>query len=197
MNIFHNAPVTLPLSMQQEIREQYTKPKRFYHTIEHVETLIGLYHELDEKWNNPSAVYLAFLYHDIIYEYGAKDNEEQSAIFAQQHILKHIPHAKDNIPRIMHLIRQTALHGQLKREDLDEEERLFLDCDMSILGSEPARFIEYEKQIELEYTQVYSKILYKFGRKRFRAKLYKAPRIFFSDLFHDRYDQQARRNLRS
>ena len=75
MNIFHNAPVTLPLSMQLEIQEQYTKPKRFYHTIEHVETLIALYHELEEKWNNPSAVYLAFLYHDIIYEYGAKDNE--------------------------------------------------------------------------------------------------------------------------
>lgn len=197
MNIFHNAPVTLPLSMQQEIQEQYTKPKRFYHTIEHVEALIALYHELEEKWNNPSAVYLAFLYHDIIYEYGAKDNEEQSAIFAQQHILRHIPHAKDALPRITHLIRQTALHGQLKREDLDEEERLFLDCDMSILGSPPERFAEYEKQIELEYTQVYSKILYKFGRKRFRAKLYKSPRIFFSDLFHDRYDKQARFNLRS
>ena len=197
MNIFHNAPLAIPITMQKELLEQYTKPKRYYHTIEHVETLIGLYHELENLWNNPCAVYLAFLYHDIIYEYGAKNNEEQSAIFAQKHILKYIPESKEHIPRIMHLIRQTALHGQLQRDDLDEEERLFLDCDMSILGGVPDQFKEYEQQIELEYTQVYSKLLYRLGRKRFRAKLYKTPRIFFSDLFHDRYDKQARINLRS
>lgn len=197
MSIFDNSPVPIPILMQEEIRKQYEQPKRFYHTLEHIESLIQLYHELHNLWEHPRAVYLAFLYHDIIYEYGAKDNEEQSALFAQQHILKHIPHAQEHIPRIVHLIRQTALHGQLKREELDEEERLFLDCDMSILGSKPNRFKEYEQQIEQEYTQVYSKLLYKFGRNRFRSKLYKAPRIFFSDLFHKRYDAQARKNLRS
>ena len=197
MNLFTNAPLPIPIVMQQEIQEQYTRPKRFYHTIDHIQTLLQLYHELDHLWESPCAVYLAFLYHDIIYEYGAKDNEEQSAIFAQQHILQHIPHQEQHIPRTMHLIRQTALHGQLQRNDLDEEERLFLDCDMSILGSSPKKFKEYELQIEQEYTQVYSKLLYKIGRKRFRSKLHKSHRIFFSDLFHDRYDRQARENLRS
>ncbi|MAA80060.1 MAG: hypothetical protein CL916_12465 [Deltaproteobacteria bacterium] len=197
MNIFTNPPLSIPLIMQQEIQEQYTKPKRFYHTIEHVESLIEQYHSIHNLWENHCAVYLAFLYHDIIYEYGAKDNEEQSAIFAQKHILKYIPNGKNFLPRTMHLIRQTALHGQLQRKDLDQEERLFLDCDMSILGSNPAKFKEYENQIEQEYTQVYSKILYKIGRKQFRKNLYKAPRIFFSDLFHQKYDNQARKNLSS
>ena len=97
----------------------------------------------------------------------------------------------------MHLIRLTALHGQLKREDLDEEERLFLDCDMSILGADKERFIEYEEQIEKEYTHVYPKLLYRMGRKRFRSTILNAERIFFSDLFHEKYDKVARQNLRS
>ena len=197
MNLFDHAPLTIPAIMQKEIQEQYTRPKRFYHTIEHIEALLYLYHKWHHLWEQPCAVYLAFVYHDIIYEYGAKDNEEQSAIFAQQHVLTHLPHEKEHIPRTMHLIRQTALHGQLHRKDLDEEERLFLGCDMSILGSTPSKFKEYEQQIEQEYTQVYSKVLYKMGRKQFRKKLYKAHRIFFSDLFHEQYDKQARKNLRS
>lgn len=197
MNIFDHAPLLVPLDMQREVRLQYQKPIRFYHTFQHVESLLEQYHELISYWKNPYEVYLAFVYHDIIYEYGAKDNEEQSALFAQQHIQQHLPDIELNLERIMRLIRHTANHGQLTREELDEEERLFLDCDMSILGSTPTIFQEYEHQIEQEYTQVYPKILYKMGRKRFRAKLSKAKRIFFSDQFHQRYDVQARKNLTS
>lgn len=197
MNIFARAPISLPLRMQEEIRQQYCQPVRFYHTFQHVESLLIQYHELFSYWSNPKEVYLAFVYHDVIYEYGAKDNEEQSALFAQQHIHNHMPQSELNVAYIMSLIRHTANHGHLQREEINEEEQLFLDCDMSILGSSSAAFQEYEQQIEQEYTQVFPKILYRLGRKRFRSRLSKAPRIFFSDIFHQRYDIQARKNLRS
>ena len=190
-----SSPIPLPESMMDELRAFYQNPKRFYHTFAHVETLLVLYHELESYWHNPIEVYLAFLYHDAIYEYGAKDNEEQSALLAKEHIQHHLPHIEINIERVMGLIRHTANHGSLTPQELDEEEKLFLDCDMSIIGSSRERFLEYEQQIEQEYTQVYPRFLYRIGRKMFRSTLKKTTRIFFSDLFHKRLDKQARENL--
>jgi predicted metal-dependent HD superfamily phosphohydrolase len=181
--------------MIDELLELYKKPKRFYHTFAHIEALLILYHELESQWNNPAEVYLSFLYHDAIYEYGAKDNEERSALVAEQQIRLHIPNIQIDIDRVKSLIRYTANHGSLLAEELNEEEKLFLDCDMSILGSEPETFLQYEEQIEREYTQVYPRFLYRVGRKKFRSTLKKTKRIFFSDLFHNRLDRQARKNL--
>ena len=192
-----NAPIDIPEEMYQEICRLYSIPKRFYHTFAHIEEVLLHYHNLKEEWEHPIEVFLAFLYHDAIYEYGAKDNEEKSARIAHREIQKYFPQRNIDIELVMQLIRHTANHGQLKRDALNREEQLFLDCDMSILGSAPTRFREYEQQIEQEYTQVYPKLLYRMGRKKFRRTLLKAERIFFSEEFHNRYDAQARINLRS
>lgn len=195
--MFNNAPIPIPEQMQNELFRLYVTPLRFYHTIDHIKDLLILYHELHTKWQHPIEVYLAFLYHDAVYEYGAKDNEEKSAQVAQKEITQHLPSQNIDIKRVMQLIRHTATHGQLAPDQLDQEEQLFLDCDMSILGSTKERFAEYEQQIEREYTQVYPRFLYRMGRKKFRKTLLKAPRIFFSTLFHERCDAQARINLSS
>lgn len=195
--MFTNAPIPIPEQMQQELLRLYLTPQRFYHTIDHIKDLLTLYHELHPLWQHPTEVYLAFLYHDAVYEYGAKDNEEKSALLASEEITRHLSMHNINTDTVMQLIRHTANHGHLTAEQLNEEEQLFLDCDMSILGSTKERFQEYEQQIEQEYTQVYPRFLYRMGRKKFRNNLLKAPRIFFSSLFHERYDAQARSNLSS
>lgn len=195
MNTLSDSPIPLPLGMVKGLLGLYEKPKRFYHTFTHIEALLKLYHQLRAHWKNPIEVYLAFLYHDVVYEFGAKDNEEQSALVAKQQIQFYLPDMQIDIKRVMNLIRQTANHESLTKEELDEEEKIFLDCDMSIIGSKPSIFQQYEEQIEQEYTQVYPQFLYRLGRKKFRMKLKNKERIFFSDLFHERLDKQARENL--
>ena len=78
-------PLQLPQNLLEETVVAYTKPKRFYHTIEHVLEVLKQFQlvNIDKQWKNPQEVYLAIVFHDAIYEYGAKDNEQQSAIFAQ------------------------------------------------------------------------------------------------------------------
>ena len=196
MSILNRSPISLPEALIEELFRLYNTPPRFYHNFTHIQKLLGLYHQLEDRWEHPIEVYLAFLYHDAIYEYGAKDNEEQSAMIAEEEIRKHLSHRNINTDIVMTLIRHTANHGSLKAEDLNEEEKLFLDCDMSIVGSSFSDFCVYEQQIEQEYTQIYPKFLYRIGRKKFRTTLLRSDRIFFSDHFHDLLDSQARNNLR-
>jgi len=197
MSILDRAPLSLPKELIAALQQLYANPPRFYHNFGHIESLLEHYHQLSAHWIHPLEVYLAFLYHDAIYEYGAKDNEEQSARVAQQEIQKHLSDINIDIDLVMRLIRHTANHGSLKAEELNEEEKLFLDCDMSIIGSSLEKFYTYEEQIEQEYTQLYPRALYLMGRKKFRNKLLSADRIFFSDHFHSQLDAQARANLRA
>ena len=93
------------------------------------------------------------------------------------------------------LIELTGRHGKLKREDLDEETRHFLDCDMAILGAPAGQFDAYDAAIAQEYREV-PKLIYTFNRNRFLKHLLDVERIFLSDLFHSRFDVAARANLR-
>jgi predicted metal-dependent HD superfamily phosphohydrolase len=189
-------PLHLPQKMLEEIIIAYSKPKRYYHTISHVLEVLEQFQQIntDKQWKNPKEVYLAIVFHDAIYDYGGKDNELQSAVFARQCIQKHL-HEEIDISYVQHLIKLTAIHGSLTPSDVSSEEALFLDCDMAILGSSSVRFCQYETNIEKEYTTIYSPEMYKIGRKQFLQKLASANRIFLSSRLHEQYDEQARQNL--
>ena len=189
----------LPLteSTLDQLNDSYQKPQRFYHTIEHVCEVMSHYREIEglSLWPHPCEVYLAVLYHDAIYEYGTKDNEPRSAQVARDCVDAWYSDHEINADYMAHLIELTAHHSVLTSRDVNEEEALFLDCDLAIIASPWPRFSEYQSQIEQEYTQVYCGLMYRTGRRRFLRTLEKAKRLFMSSHFHDRYDQQARANL--
>ena len=193
--LFPSCPV--PQEQQKKILQYYQRPLRSYHNLNHIQEMFIQFREVHNQslWSSPNEIYMALLYHDAIYEYGAKDNEEQSARLAQKDILAHQADQKLNISYITQLIRHTAQHGSLTASELTDDEKLFLDCDMAIVGASTQRYQEYEEQIQQEYTQVYVSFLYRMGRKRFLKKLLRAERIFFSTLFHEKYDKQARKNI--
>jgi len=189
-------PLTEP--MLSQLLNFYQTPPRFYHTIEHVCEVLQHYREIEKLglWHRPDEVYLAALYHDAIYEYGAKDNEVRSAQVARMCIQEWYAEHKIDANYVAHLIELTARHGSLSPQDVDTEEALFLDCDLAIVASSWERFSLYQSHIEQEYTQVYSRLFYRVGRRRFLGSLAKKERLFLSDHFHERYDQQARANLK-
>ena len=191
-----NLPFTEP--MLSQLLNFYQTPTRFYHTIEHVCDVIQHYRDVKSLglWHRPNEVYLAALYHDAIYEYGAKDNELRSAQIARACLQEWYDEYKIDADYVAHLIELTARHGSLTSQDVNTEESLFLDCDLVIIASPWERFSLYQSQIEREYTQVYSRLLYRVGRQRFLRSLAKKERLFLSDHFHERYDQQARANLK-
>ena len=67
---------------------------------------------------------------------------------------------------------------------------------MAILGAEPRAFDAYDRGIAEEYRGHIPGFLFRLNRKRFLKGLLARERIYLSDWFHQRYDAQARANLR-
>ena len=195
-------PVELPEAQWDALRAAYATPPRAYHNFDHVQEVLRHYNEVatGPGWRQPREVYLAVLYHDAIYEPGRRDNESRSAGLAREHIARWLPDAGIHADRVAELIELTARHGAMQPDafagDTAEDTRLFLDCDMAILGAEPAAFDAYDRGIASEYRGHVPGWLFRTNRRRFLKGLLARGRIFLSDFFHARYDAQARTNLR-
>jgi len=190
-------PIELPAEAFAELEAAYATPPRAYHNFAHVQEVLRHYFEAGDGagWERPVEPYLAVLYHDAIYETGRSDNEARSAKLARERIAHWLPGRGVDTERVAHLIDLTASHGKIRGDDVDRDTALFLDCDMAILGADPARFDAYDRGIAAEYRHVPG-WLFKLNRRRFLKALLEKDRIFLSDFFHGRYDAQARANLR-
>ncbi|AKK67097.1 HD domain-containing protein [Xanthomonas translucens] len=191
-------PLTLPDAQWAQLQAAYAAPPRAYHHFGHVQAVLGHYAAVAAAvgWRQPREAYLAVLYHDAVYQAGRSDNEAQSARLAQAAIAQWLPDAGLDAARVAALIELTARHGQLSAAAVDAEAALFLDCDMAILGADPAAFAAYDHAIAEEYRGVVPGWLYRRKRRAFLQTLLAQPRIFLSDWFHARYDTAARANLR-
>ncbi len=191
-------PFTLPPAQAAAIAQAYAAPPRAYHDLHHVGEVLRHYDDVARGpgWIHPRETAFAVLYHDAIYVAGAKDNETRSADLARE-ALAQWPMDGLDVDRIAHLIDLTARHGTLSPQDVPEQDtRLFLDCDMAILGAEPAVFDAYDRGITAEYRGVVPAWLFTINRKRFLKGLLARERIYLSDFFHARLDASARNNLR-
>ena len=198
-----SAPLTLPTPMLSELEAAYATPQRAYHNFGHVQEVLHRFAEVTAGpgWTQPVEVYLAVLYHDAVYEAGRKDNEARSADLAMERIAQWLPEQGVDTLRVAELIHLTARHGQFSPADFGEDgfsldARHFLDCDMAILGAEPAVFDAYDAGIAEEYRDHVPGFLFRLNRKRFLKGLLARDRIYLSDWFHQRYDASARANLR-
>ena len=190
-------PVQLPRELLAQLEAAYGEPHRAYHNATHVAEVLGWFDRVtdDLGWLEPAEVYVAIVFHDAIYQPGAKDNEARSAAWARTAKL----HADDRVDatmvdrdRVAELIELTARHGAVTSADHDAA--LFLDCDMAIVGAAPDAFDAYDRAIAAEYSAVPADA-YRAGRRQFLAGLAAKPRIFLTDYFHTRLDAQARANL--
>lgn len=93
---------------------------------------------------------------------------------------------------VSQLIMATKSHDPTTHPDAP----FLVDVDLSILGKAPGRFRAYEEQIRQEYAWVPAGF---FALKR--AEILKAfldrKRIYSTDCFFEKYEAQARANLRA
>lgn len=193
----------LPPGQQVALEAAYATPPRAYHDFGHVREVLRHYAAVaaGPGWVQPVEVQLAVLYHDAVYEAGRRDNEARSAVLARDHIARWLPQAGIDAARVALLIELTARHGQFVSGDFDQDPaaddiRHFLDCDMAILGAEPAAFDAYDRGIAAEYRGHVPAWLFRLQRRRFLKALLARERIFLSGFFHRRLDALARSNLR-
>lgn len=175
------------------IESAYSEPHRHYHTLTHIEDCLM---ELDwvrrgfSKESN-DAIELAIWFHDIVYDTSALDNEMQSARLARNvlgvlGISDHLLRAK--VGRLINCTKHTESDIIVA-----EEEDIFLDIDLAILGTDPETFNQYEKDIRKEYDWVPLE-MYCARRAEILQSFLDRACIYRSEMLHF-YEDQARENL--
>jgi predicted metal-dependent HD superfamily phosphohydrolase len=174
----------------------YHEPHRHYHDFAHVLEVRAQFASVAEHvgWIDAREVFAAVLYHDVVYEIAAADNEARSAEIARADVADAMVDASAD--RVAELIELTARHGSLSPPDIDAEAALFLDCDMAILGASPERYDAYAAGVRAEYTQKVPADAYDQGRAAFLSRCLEKPRIYLSDHYFARLEAAARDNIR-
>jgi predicted metal-dependent HD superfamily phosphohydrolase len=132
---------------------------------------------------------LAIWFHDVIYVPGAADNEQRSAdLFAHRAADKLSP---EMIDRIGGYILSTTHH----EPPTDEGSKFVVDIDLSGFGLPPELFRRDGDNIRREFDHI-SEAEFICGQTKFLQKLLDRGRIYSTSFFHDRYEAQARRNIR-
>ncbi|WP_224788801.1 hypothetical protein [Pandoraea terrae] len=169
-----------------ELAAHYAEPTRHYHTLHHVRRCMR-----DLDWARaaipaPDAVELALWCHDVVYRPGAKDNERCSAEWFERRAAGGIAaagHIAGMIEATTHLYAPT---------DLDT--CFTVDIDLAVLGNDRVRFLRDEAHLRAERTDL-DDIAYDTRERSFLSALLKRPRIYHTDIFRDRFEARARRNL--
>ena len=167
---------------------QYSESHRYYHTLTHIEDCLFKCYIAIEHINDLKSFQIALLYHDIFYDPKRKDNEEKSAKYAYELLQKM---DFQNAQKVKDLILLTKHPSIPKTQD----EKLLLDIDLSILGENSNIYKVYEENIRKEYIHV-PKVMYNYGRKKLLKKFLAQERLFHTDIFFDKYEEQARVNLK-
>jgi predicted metal-dependent HD superfamily phosphohydrolase len=172
-----------------EIEKSYTAKKRYYHNQSHLENLLKELTSIKESIEDWDCTIFSIAYHDIVYNTLQKDNEEQSAAMAEQRLAE-IAFPAQRISKCVEQILATKGHTISNNQDIN----FFTDADLSILGSSWEVYETYFKNIRKEYSY-YPDLLYKPGRKKVLQHFLSMDKIFKTDEFFSRYEEQARKNL--
>lgn len=184
----YNDDTRLEENLWLEIKTYYTSKKRHYHNLAHLENLFQELLPTKEKFEDWDTIQFSIFYHDIIYNASRNDNEEKSALLAIER-LKEIGLPEDAILKCNHQILTTKSH-----EFSDLDTNYFTDADLSILGKSWEIYALYYQQIRKEY-RIYPDFIYNSGRKKALRHFLEMERVFKTDYFFEKYENQARLNL--
>jgi predicted metal-dependent HD superfamily phosphohydrolase len=170
--------------------QRYAEPHRAYHTGQHILALLHHATAADSSLDDPHAVAFAIWFHDAIYDPMRHDNEVQSAALARETLTKLGDTAI--IPAVEAMILATIKH-QLP-ENASNDLKLFLDFDLSILGTPPETYAAYSAAIRSEYSFVPEEN-YRLGRRAILENFLQRDALYFTDYGHQKWETQARLNL--
>lgn len=179
--------------MNRKILTRMNEPHRVYHTMDHINTMMGEMLKHTKIVHNKKAVCQAILYHDVVYEVSSEKyplNEAKSCEFMRKL-------CTDEVEFTEKLIMATKDHNPnvpgLTEHELSDM-KLFLDVDMMIIGTKRISHLEwYEDAIRREFS-IYTDEQYNNGRIAVLSKMLNDEVIFHSDAYAHLNDQ-AHRNL--
>lgn len=171
------------------VRANYGDPARHYHNAEHIGECLAWFDQVRDLATNPLELEAAIWFHDVIYDVSAHDNEKRSADLVRAEAVRAgIP--PERARRIGDLVETTAHHDCASTSDA----ALLSDIDLSILGSSPARFDRYSRDIRREYSAVPEDV-YRVARTAVLDTFLRRTTIYGSPYVRERLERNARDNL--
>lgn len=165
----------------------YDEPHRRYHDKRHLAFCLEQLDLALDQAAEPDRVQMALWFHDIINEPGQLDNEARSADLFEEQARGVM--SEDFIAAVKDLILVTT-HNE-PPEDFDQ--RLLCDVDLASFGCHWDRYLYDTNSIKAEF--VGSAEEYSQKKQKFLEAILNRPRIFLTDFFNERYENQARKNI--
>lgn len=177
-------------SLSKSIIETYGDSARTYHSLTHINHCLCELDDVTDANVDKAKIELAIWYHDLVYVPGSKENEENSARRLQEDLS--IFKSDISLPAVELMILASKHTSNVSR---DADTKLFLDIDLSVLGSCRFLYETYANDVREEYRVIPAFIFYA-GRKRFLKKLLRC-RIFKTSHMHEKYEVNAKDNIAS
>jgi len=175
-----------------DVLNKYSESWRFYHNLNHIAECLNELRTLSLSPEEDLKIELAIWFHDIIYNRKSSTNEEDSAHYFQEQA-KNLNISSQLVESVVNYILSTKNHN-VSNTCEDKSLKLFLDIDLSILGADTQRFLDYDKAIRQEYSWVPG-FLYNAKRKSILKSFLKKDTIFKTPEFFEKYEGKARKNI--
>lgn len=184
-------------SLLDDVIARYSSKTRFYHDLHHIQGMCSALEYQAEHIVDYNSVFIAIIYHDIIYNVKRNDNEEKSAEYFRKKVAPLL-----NVPK--HQVEKICLYILATRHNLTAENLLrvnsdvkfLLDFDLEVLGySNDENYQLYKDLIRKEY-KIYPDAQYCVGRKAFLKKFLSKKDIYLTKEFK-KIEKNARKNLQN
>jgi predicted metal-dependent HD superfamily phosphohydrolase len=169
---------------------KYSEKHRAYHNLSHINYLLRGAWAFGNTFHDYEAARLAVWFHDAIYEPKSKTNEIESAALAVKS-LSELKVPKIKIEKVEKMILATQKHDAAA---LDEDGELFLDLDLSILGTTPSIYQKYAQAIRREYSFV-PENLYREKRREVLRHFLQREFIYYTVEMREFYEEAAQINI--
>ena len=177
-----------PKAVWSIVTRHYSEPHRHYHDQHHLAHCLDQLDLAATSIADRDQVEMAIWFHDIINEPGRADNEQRSADFFRA--LGDGLLDPEFIDVVVGLIMVTTHRGK----PLDANHRFMCDIDLASFGCPWECFMRDSDAVKAEFPGPEAD--YFRGKTVFLKALLARPRIFMTDFFNARYEQQARDNIR-
>ena len=175
--------------LHHQLMACWNEARRRYHTVQHLGECLAQFAPVRSQAQRPAEVELALWFHGAIYDPRRTDNELFSANWARSSVLQAglAPDVADRVHALVIATRHEAVPE-------DSDAQLLVDVDLSILGAEPERFDESDRQIREEYAHVPDEE-FRQGRGRVLTEFLARPRLYSTEHFYAVLERRAKDNL--
>ncbi len=178
-----------------DIVSKYSEPHREYHNATHIAKMIYCLNYLDSFFpkldlEDMNQLIMATIFHDVIYDPRASNNEEQSADYTKR-TLERLGVDQSFILNVMAYILCTKTH---KIDSSVPYSAAMIDADLAILSADASEYDEYARAIRVEYGFVPNED-YQVGRTKVLQSFLGRDSIYHVAGYRDEFEAKARENI--